>query len=405
MNHFTFSLPRLAISLLVVSTLFAAGYAGAAFAEEVPIRIGLLMPSTGTFSGQATRQLSGMHLAIAEAGGRAGGRPLQIVEIDEPGDPQAAVQKVNGFTVGSGKVDAIVGVFSAQVGQALRDTLHNSQTITVITQTNSRSLTGSRKSPYIFRVSGTSYTNSRGLADWVNQSKYCASVTTLATNYSVGQEFTRYFTQPYVAGGGKIVEHLWTPLGTSDFSSFLTKLIAARPECVYVFLNGPDAVRFVQQFDRYGLRKQGVKLIGVGYLDRGTLQTMGKAAVGAVQNNTWDASVHDATIAPFVTAYESKYKGKPDGYVYNGYIGTKALIASINALGGRIEDRKQWAEALKAVSFPAGDGNAFRFDPATNTRKVAVGIYEVYEPKPGQFDYKLAASLAPISDPGDDVAP
>ncbi|MPW11168.1 ABC transporter substrate-binding protein [Paraburkholderia sp. CNPSo 3155] len=398
-------LNRASIRIAALTLLGTLGYAQLASADDTPIRIGLIMPRSGTFAGQGAKQFNGMHLALDEAGRKAGGHPLDIVEIDEPADSQLAVQKISELTAGSNRLDALVGIFNAQIGQALRNTLDSTQTITVLSNTNSRSLTGSRKSPFIFRVSSTSYTTSTSLADWVNKSKYCTSVSSIASNYSVGREFTQYFLNPYQAAGGKVNDQFWPALGTSDYSPYLVKMVANPPSCAFVFLNGPDAARFVQQFDQYGLKRKGVKLLGIAYLDRANLKALGQATVGAVTVSGWEATHPDPEGQAFATRYAAKYGEKPDNNAFLGYLGTKALIAAIKDAGGDVRDRKKFAETLKHVTFPAGDGYPFRFNQTNNTREIPPGIYTVIEPTPGTYDFRLLATMPPSSDPGDDVRP
>src|SRR5690606_6725449 len=112
--------------------------------------------------------------------------------------------------------------------------------ITVITNTHIRNLTGSRKSPYVFRVSGTTWGATQQLPQWAVGKGICKTIVTLASNYSAGQEFAKYFSEAFEKAGGKVLDKLWSPLGSTDFSSYLTKIGQIKPDCVYPWLNGPD---------------------------------------------------------------------------------------------------------------------------------------------------------------------
>ncbi|MDI4238302.1 ABC transporter substrate-binding protein [Bradyrhizobium sp. Arg237L] len=391
------------LALAVSAMLFAPSPVTAA--PDTPIRLALFLPTTGTYAGQAQRQLNGMRLALSEANYTAGGRKIEAADVEEPQDTQAAVQKVKSLTTGSNRIDGLLGVFTAPVGNAIRDQLHNSKTVTIITNTHLRSLTGSRKSPYIFRVSGTAYANSHSLGDWVGQQKICKTVISLAANNSVGQEFVRHFLQPVQASGATVVDQLWPALGSTDFSPYLTKILQARPACVYVWLNGPDAVRFVQQADQYGLAKAGIQLLGTSFADRTNVDAQGKSALGVLTVLNWDETLDNPESKHFSEAYTAKFGVRPDSQSFQGYLGAKALLKAIDAVEGNVEDGDRLAKAFEATTFVTGDGGNFRIDPATHTREQTYSVYRVVDGKNGKPDLKNIQHLAAIVDPGDDVLP
>jgi len=392
-----------AISGLFGALLLAASSSSFA-ATDTTIKVALFMPNSGPFASLGARQINGMKLALDEAGHAAGGKKIETVEIEEPTDVQAAVQKIKSITTGGDRVDALLGIFSASVGSAIRDQLHASKTITVITNTHIRNLTGSRKSPYIFRVSGTSWGLTQALPSWVVKKGVCKSIVTIASNYSAGQEFGKYFAEGFEKAGGQVIDKLWPALGSTDFSSYLTKIGQAKPDCVYPWLNGPDAIRFVQQFDQFGLKKQGIRIVGDAVTDPVTLQAQGLSAVGLYNVQPWDASQDNKVSKAFVAAYKKRYNADPDFHAFNGYIGTKALLASIAGVKGQVGDTEAWRAALRATSFPTPDGKNFAFAPETQTRRIGYSILEVVDlgGKPG---FKFIGSLPQASDPGDDIVP
>lgn len=392
--------PALIATCLLLSSSVVRG------ADERPaIRVLLWMPKSGTFAALGERQAKGARLALAETGSRAGQRSIDLVDAEEPQDSQSAVQRIRSYTTGDDRIAAVVGVFNGSIGNAIRDQLHNSQTVTIITQATTRNLTGSRRSPYIFRVTGTTYTSSQSLADWVNSAHVCKSVISVAANYTAGQEFTRFFTQPFEAAGGKVLDKIWPQLGTTDFSPYLTTILDRKPDCLYVWLSGPDAVRFVQQYERYGLKKLGIKLVGASYVDPSNLAAQGQAAIGAYAVVIWEEGLDNPESKAFVASYKKAYNESPDHQSFNGYLGMKALLRAIDAISGDVEQPDKLAAALKAISFPTGDGTPLRFDPKTNSRDMIYGIYQVVAGSSGAPELKPVSRGTPIADPGDDVLP
>ena len=56
--------------------------------------------------------------------------------------------------------------------------------------------------------------------------------------------------------GGTIVGNELTPLGTTDFSSYLTKIDAAKPDLVLVLVQGDDYTNCLKQMNQFGLLKK-----------------------------------------------------------------------------------------------------------------------------------------------------
>ena len=79
------------------------------------------------------------------------------------------------------------------------------------------------------------------------------------------------FKGPYVKKGGKVLKEIWPPLGTTDFSPYLTDIKSINPPVTYDFMPGADAVRFIQQYSEFGL-KEKMPLTGFTIIDSHDVQ-------------------------------------------------------------------------------------------------------------------------------------
>ena len=72
----------------------------------------------------------------------------------------------------------------------------------------------------------------------------------MAPNYQAGKDslagFKRYFK-------GEVVDEVYVPLNQLDYSAELSKIAAAAPDAIFVFLPGGMGVNFVKQFRQAGL--------------------------------------------------------------------------------------------------------------------------------------------------------
>jgi branched-chain amino acid transport system substrate-binding protein len=96
---------------LAVTTLAAAALAATtpAWAQGTPkLRVGLMLPATGTYAALGTAIENGFRLHVAEQGGKLGGREITFFKVDDESDPSKATDNVNKL-IKRDNVDVVVG--------------------------------------------------------------------------------------------------------------------------------------------------------------------------------------------------------------------------------------------------------------------------------------------------------
>ena len=105
-------------------------------------------------------------------------------------------------------------------------------------------------------------------------------------DYALGIEMTKGFKDGWFGAGDPPVGEVVAPLNTNDYAPYLTQIKNANPDCVFASFAGGDSVRFVKQFDEFGLKKQ-ILLTGFGYLtDEDNVRAQGDSAIGVMTNFT-----------------------------------------------------------------------------------------------------------------------
>ena len=130
--------------------------------------------------------------------------------------------------------------------------------------------------------------------------------------------------------GGKVLKEIWPPLGTKDFSAYLTDIKSINPPVTYDFMPGADAVRFIQQYSEFGL-KEKMPLTGFTIIDSQTISALGKHAIGIISALTYADTVDNPESKKFAADYQAKYKAAPDLFADYGYVGAKALGEALKA--------------------------------------------------------------------------
>jgi branched-chain amino acid transport system substrate-binding protein len=169
---------------------------------------------------------------------------------------------------------------------------------------------------------------------------------TIALDYAFGWESVGGFERTFLAEGGRIRRKIWVPISVHDFAPYLAQ-IPRDVDAVYALLLGRSALQFMKQYQEFGLKGR-VKLIGGGTTtDEHVLPFMGDEAIGTVTALHYSAALNTPANKAFAQVYRARFKKVPSYYSESMYTGGKWLVAAINAIDGRVEDRAALLEALR----------------------------------------------------------
>src|SRR5206468_9297187 len=87
-------------------------------AKAAKLRVGLMLPYTGTYAALGTAITQGFNLAVEENGGKLGGRDIEYFTVDDESEPAKATDNVNRL-VQRDKVDVLVGTVHSGVVMAM----------------------------------------------------------------------------------------------------------------------------------------------------------------------------------------------------------------------------------------------------------------------------------------------
>jgi branched-chain amino acid transport system substrate-binding protein len=360
-----------------------------------PIKLGILNSFTGPTGYTAVDNINGMSLHFDKINWTIAGRKIEMIKEDDQFNAQIGLQKARKF-VESDEVDMIVGPQASNVALAMLNFVKQSKAFLVVSGAGSDQITWQRI-PYLFRTTITTYQLCKPMAQWMydNLSK---DVILAGTDYVAGRDTLRAFANAYVAKGGKIVKEIYPPLGTTDFSVYLTDMAAAGASTSFNFFTGTDAVRFVQQYASLGVNRK-TRLTGFSAIvDTTVLAAQGAAALGIICPQIYTPVLNTPVNHEFVAAYKDKYKGLPTSFSDYGYVTARVIDEAIKATDGDTTDKDKLAAAMAKVSFEAPRG-PFRFDPVTHHPIQNTYICEVKEID-GAMVIKDFKTIESVQDPG-----
>jgi branched-chain amino acid transport system substrate-binding protein len=334
----------------------AAGVAGLpnlAFAQAAKIKIGLMLPYTGTFAQLGVAITNGFKLAVSESGGKLGGRELEYFTVDDESDPAKATDNANKL-VTRDKVDVLIGTVHSGVEMGIIKIARESGVLHINPNAGVAAATGALCAPNIFRTSfansQTTYPMGKVLAD-----RGVKSVVTLTWKYAAGEEMVDGFKDAYAKGGGKIMKELYLPFPSVEFQSLLTEIASLKPEAVFVFFAGGGAAKFLKDWQAAGLKGK-IALYGSGFLTDGVLDAVGDAAEGVETTLHYGDGIETPKNKTFRLNYAKTYKLQPDVYAVQGYDAGLLLAAGLRAVKGDVSRKKELIAALEKAEIDSPRG-------------------------------------------------
>jgi branched-chain amino acid transport system substrate-binding protein len=342
----------LAGALAAVGTAFAL-VAAPAMAQPATLKVGLMLPSTGTYAKLGDAIENGFRLYVDEQGGKLGGRQIEFVKVDDQSDPSKATDNVNKL-IKRDNVDVVVGTVHSGVAAAMARVAKQTGTLLIVPNAGAGAVTGALCAPNIFRSSFSNWQPGYATGEAMVKRGH-KRVVTITWKYAAGDESVGGFREAFEKGGGTVVKELSLPFPNVEFQALLTEIASIKPDAVYTFFAGGGAVKFVKDYAAAGL-KDSIPLYGAGFLTDGTLEAQGAAAEGILTALHYADELNTPRDNAFRLAYAKAYKLQPDVYAMQGYDAAQMLAIGLKATGGDASKIAEFGAALRSARIDSPRG-------------------------------------------------
>ena len=358
----------------VAAMLALLALCAATLAAE-PIKIGVLLPSSGVYAGLGNDQTLALELGFDDFGREVAGRPIELIHADTQSKPGSGLAQIKKLVLRD-KVDVVVGIISSAVAGAVRDYVHNAQVPLILSNAGNDDLTGAQCSPWILRSSFSNSQISREMGPWMAARGF-NNVFLMAFDYLAGHQAMEAFRGGFVAAGGTVVGEEYPPLGeTEDFGPYLAKVKAADPDAVYVFFAGGPAIKFVKEWAAFGLKGE-IQLAGAGWLNSALyINAQGMDAAGSLGILNYVPSIDTPENHAFQEHFRAAHGRDASEFGVAAYDSARIIVEALKATGGNTTDKEALVAAMQATRFD-GPRGPFRIDPRTNNVIQNVYIFEV----------------------------
>jgi branched-chain amino acid transport system substrate-binding protein len=330
-----------------------AGLPARALAQSAKLKIGLMLPYTGTYAALGVAITNGFKLAVQEQGGKLAGRELEYVTLDDESEPSKGADRANQL-VNRDKVDVIVGTVHSGVQMGIVKIARESGVLNIIPNAGVEAATTQLCAPNIFRTSFANgqpaYPMGKHVAD-----KGHKTVVTVAWKYGAGEESVAGFKDSFIKAGGKVSKELWVPFPNVEFQSILTEIASLKPDAVFVFFAGAGAAKFLKDYQAAGLKGK-IPLYSTGFLTDGILESVGNAAEGLETTLHYGDGINTPRNKAFQLAYAKTFKLQPDVYAVQGYDAGLLLLAGLKAVNGDMSRKKEMYAAMEKAEIDSPRG-------------------------------------------------
>ena len=339
--------------ILLAATAVVLGGSPALAQDKLKVGVIATLSGPPAVIGQQLR--NGFNLAVKTLGGKLGGRDVEVIVADDELKPDVAVAKVKAL-VERDKVDFVVGPVFSNILAAIMKPVTEGGAILISPNAGTSNFAGKDCNPNFFV---TSYQNDQvfGVSGKHAQDTGIKKVFLMAPNYQAGRDALAGFKAFF---RGEIADEVYVPLNQLDFSAELSKIAAAKPDAVYVFLPGGMGVNFVKQFRQAGLANT-ITFLSAFTVDESTLPAQQDAALGFFGGANWAPDLDNPQNKAFVAAYEKEFGAVPATYAFQSYDAALLIDSAVRQVQGNVANRDALRAALMKADFKSLRGG-FKFN-------------------------------------------
>ena len=350
---------RMALKAGALISIFPAPQLLAQSSE--PLKIGFLTVLTGPLAAGGQQQEEGAALFLSERNGMIAGRKVELITQDTAGNPALAKTKTQEL-VERHNVPVMIGPLATNEAIAMDGYIRDVK-VPLITTTSAATvdLKSHAVNPWVLHAFGTAPQVTYPLGDYAAKTLGYKKVAIIAEDFTYGQEGAGGFHLAFEAAGGKIVQKLWPPLNTPEYAPYLAQ-IKPDADAIYMGFAGSNPVRFLKQFDDFGLKSKVAVLGNTTSTDEGILRVMGEEAVGVYTAGWYAAGLDTPDNKKFVAGINAAYKHDPGFYTAGPYTALLIIEEALKTTGGKTENAATFLKAMHDVRLTQGPIGPVRLD-------------------------------------------
>ena len=353
-------------TIIVFSIIFLFGFIFSDSTQAAePYHLGVALSITGTGALYCKDGVDAIKLAVEEInakGGFLGKHPLKLFIRDDQTKPDVGVRETKDLILRD-KVRCVLGAYSSAVAVAIKPVCQEYKVLHIAAISNSENITKINFSPYTFQVVPNTYMQAKasviGVAELAKKKGWKEYVT-IASDYEWGRstQGNQVKLLKELAPGLKLKKEFWPALGETQYTSYITAIMAEKPDFVLGSIAAKDNVAWIQQAQGYGFFDKVPypgSLISVSELII-QAKTLTRGLVGLCRAPFF-AHLDVPMMANFVKNFKAKYDRYPSDWAVMEYDAVYALKQGIEK--AKNIDTEKVKDALKGMTIDTTRGRLF----------------------------------------------
>jgi branched-chain amino acid transport system substrate-binding protein len=302
-----------------------------AAAAAEPIKIGMPVALTGPLGGNGAQMRRACEFWAKQVNAKGGllGRPLELVIEDTAGNPATTVRKAQEMVERNG-IRILTCIVASNEALATVPRLAEWDTIFISGDNGDGRLTGESLVPNFFRPNVSGPMGTRAVALWLRDAPL-KNFYGLGMDYAWGHNSMDVFEAEVKRAGKNFVGAVFSPTGTKDFSTYITKIRQSGADGLYLVISGDDNAAFLSQAKQYRLGDKMQLLTEL--VDQMSIDATGDASVGLIGSSRYPFSYDNPANKAFIAAWQAEYGKMPDLFEGDQYQSCVVLQAGIEKAG------------------------------------------------------------------------
>jgi branched-chain amino acid transport system substrate-binding protein len=350
------------LAVIMAAMLTGSGGSARAIAAET-VAVALSTTLSGSIAELGRTGLRGIAMALEQINAQGGllGKQIRLVSADDGAFPANGVSNVRHMILVD-KAVAVFGPATSAVGTAVETVAGQYRLPVFFHMANDIQITTSNFTKYAFELVPNTVMEPRAIAYYFAENVAPKAggkrikIATITPNYSYGRDTVEVFlkTLKELKVDFEVAAQEFPQLGATDYTSYISALLAAHPDYVFAAIFGGDLITFTKQARGFNLEKQ-MKILG--FYDQVALRVLGKdSPEGAIAWNRapfW--TENGPGFAKFLADYRARFHDAPSPWAITGYSAAQIWAYGVKKAGSFESDKV--VAALSGATVPTIRGD------------------------------------------------
>jgi len=339
-----------ALLVLLIPLLLVGPAPSAQPASGKPVKVGVLVGLTGSCAPLSESNVNAIRLGVEQinAGGGLLGHRIELVVRDDKTQPDEGVVQMRRLLLEDG-VPFVLGSCSSAVNIAISQLAKQFKRVQISSIANTHRATEELGHKYYFQIVPNTRMETRAVAIAAAKQPWKRWVT-IGLDYEWGHTGVEAFMQKMkeLRPDVEIVKQYWPKLGETDYNSFITGILADKPDAVMAVIFGPNLINFTRQARGLGLYERVKSVVSLYSVD--ALKPLG--AETPVGQLGWARApffaLSGGPFEAFFKQFRAKYNDIPDDWAVMGYDAIMLLRAGVQKANSLDPDKV--SDALSGIT-------------------------------------------------------